>query len=823
MDKQLTKASSGISCCGDLHWGAHFCHLYETREDLVDTLVPFFTEGLRNHEQCLWVTSEPLDAVDAAAVLAERIPDLRDYLTSGQLQIVDHSEWHTKMGHLDGEALLQAWVDAEQQALAQGYNGLRATGNVTFLKSRDSWRDFERYESRVTETFAGRRLLGLCSYHLGTTNGNDVLDVLRNHQFAVARRDGQWEVIENAALKLAKDELHRTNRELEQRVAARTSELRSALATMEAQRCELEAALRMRDESQRQVQAELEDARLLQRISATLVSEEAVDALYQKLVDAAVLIMRSDFGSMQRFDSSRGDLQLLAHHGFTPEGEAFWEWVTPESGSTCALTLRRLERVVISDIAKHALDVGSDRFAPLLEGGIRAAQTTPLLSRSGEMVGAISTHWLQPHQPSERDLRLLDIVARQAADLIERNTAAAALRAQTVQLMDADRRKDEFLATLAHELRNPLAPLQTGLGVLQGGNAQATARVLPMMERQLANMVRLIDDLLDVSRVSRGMVVLKRERATLKSILDSAIETSRPLLEAANHRFTVTTPGHPVWVDADVTRLAQVISNLLNNAAKYTPPGGRVELVTEVVGNDVVIRVVDNGVGIPARMLSKIFDLFVQVEQTIDKAQGGLGLGLSLATHLVTMHGGTIEARSGGSGQGSVFIVRLPVAEAPEATILPACGVTQAQAPSARILIVDDNVDAAETLSLLLDSTGHETRVICDAEQALQAALEFRPDVAFLDLGMPRLSGFDLARLMRTEAALSDIVLVAVSGWGTEEDRSRSREAGINHHLTKPASPADIQTLLARVMRARPVRGLALVDTTEGHRRSAQS
>ena len=821
MDQQPTQVTSGISCCGHLHWGAHFCHLYETREDLIDTLVPFFAEGLRNREQCLWIASEPLDVADATAALAGQLPDLGDYLGTGQLEIVDHSEWHTRMGHLDEDSLLQAWIDAEQQALAQGYTGLRTTGDATFLKSRENWRDFERYASRVTETFAGRRLLGLCSYRLGMTGAGDVFDVVRNHPFAIARREGHWELIENATHQATKEELHQTNRELEQHVALRTAELRNALETMEAQRRELQDALRMRDETQRQLEAELEDAQLLRQVSATLVSEEAVDGLYQKLVDAAVLIMHSDFGSMQRFDTARGELQLLAHHGFTPEGEAFWAWVTPASGSTCALTLRGRERIVIPDIATYAAQHGIDRFAPLLEGGIRAAQTTPLLSRSGAFVGAISTHWTHPHQPSERELRLLDIVARQAADLIERNVAAEALRAHAAELLEADRRKDEFLATLAHELRNPLAPLQTGLAVLKSRNTEAAARVLPMMDRQLGHMVRLIDDLLDVSRVSRGVVVLKRERATVRSVLDNAIETSRPLLEASGHHFTVTTPGHPIWLDADVTRLAQVVSNLLNNAAKYTPRGGRVELVAETVDNDVAIRVIDNGVGVPVPMLAKIFDTFVQVEQNLDKAQGGLGLGLSLAKHLVAMHGGAIEARSDGPGRGSEFLVRLPVVEAPQNAVVPGHGVHQAvQAPCARVLIVDDNADAAETLALLLDSMGHDTRVVVDAERALQAVLEFGPDVVFLDLGMPRLSGFDLARQIRTEKGLADPVLVALSGWGTEEDRVRSREAGIDHHLTKPALAETIQALLARIMRAGHPGGLALVSASDGLPRS---
>jgi signal transduction histidine kinase len=248
--------------------------------------------------------------------------------------------------------------------------------------------------------------------------------------------------------------------------------------------------------------------------------------------------------------------------------------------------------------------------------------STPLLTRSGRLVGMITAHWTRPHEPQERELRLLDIAARQAADLIERNRSAQALRSQAERLMEADRYKNEFLATLAHELRNPLAPIRTGLTVLKIGKPEQAPRVLDMMERQLGHMVHLIDDLLDVSRISRGMVTLKGAQVELATVIDSAVETSRPLIAAANHRFTVTMPGNIVWLDADATRVAQIVGNLLNNAAKYTPKGGQIELVAETVDDDVVIRVTDTGISIPAVMLPKIFDLFTQVDRTNERSQG---------------------------------------------------------------------------------------------------------------------------------------------------------------------------------------------------------
>jgi signal transduction histidine kinase/ActR/RegA family two-component response regulator len=791
-------APSGISCCGDLQWGAHFCHLYKTKDDLIDTLVPFFSAGLANNEQCLWITSEPLGAEEATAALAARVPDLQDYLERGQILIVDHSEWHTRGGAMDGDSLLDAWVEAEQAALAKGFNGVRATGNASFLKCPEQWREFEQYEARVTDTFAGRRLIGLCSYHLDMVSGSELLDVVRDHQFSLARRAGEWEMIESAGARIAKQALHKANRELEQRVTDRTAELEHALATVEAQKRELESVLEMRDDGQRLLEAELADARLIHDISAALIDEGVIHDLYQKLVDAAALIMRCESADIQRYHPERDELELLAYRGFSADAAAFWKWVRADAATSCAAAMKRLERVIASDVETCEFMAGSVDLEMFRVAGLRACQSTPLLTRNGALIGVISTHWKRRHVPSERDLRLLDIIARQAADLIERNVAAEAMRAQTTQLLDADRRKDEFLATLAHELRNPLAPIRTGLDVLRVGKAEQASRVLPMMERQLGHMVRLVDDLLDVSRVSRGLVTLQRERVELKAVVDSAIETSRPLMEAAVHRLEVTLPQQSVWLNVDLTRIAQVLSNVLNNAAKYTPQGGQVCLHAELAGSEVVIRITDTGIGIASGMLPKVFELFMQVDQAIERSQGGLGVGLSLAKRLVEMHGGSIEAASDGPRRGATFSIRLPVDDVQPAVQAADAGDNGAVASDGkRVMIVDDNVDAAETLALLLDEVGYATAVVFDARTALDTALRFRPEVVFLDLGMPHLNGFDLARQLRGQPALDDVVLVALSGWGTEQDRERCRDAGIDRHLTKPALPADILGILS--------------------------
>ncbi len=367
-------------------------------------------------------------------------------------------------------------------------------------------------------------------------------------------------------------------------------------------------------------------------------------------------------------------------------------------------------------------------------------------------------------------------------------------------LQEADRRKDEFLATLAHELRNPLAPLRNGLQVMKltRGNAEAAEQSRAMMERQLGQMVRLIDDLLDVSRISRGKITLRKERVELASVVQQAVETSRPLIDAQEHRLSVSVPPEPIYVDADVTRLAQVFANLLNNAAKYTEPGGRIALRIERQGGEAVVSVRDTGVGIPGHVLPNLFQMFMQVDRSLERSQGGLGIGLSIVKRLTEMHGGSVEARSDGHGKGSEFIVRLPVVLSPSAgRRSEGDGGAAGHGARRRILVVDDNRDAAASLAMVLRLMGNETQTAHDGLEALQVAEAFRPEIVLLDIGMPKLNGYDTARRMREQPWGRNTMLIALTGWGQEEDRRRSQEAGFDTHMTKPVDPAVLEKLLA--------------------------
>lgn len=368
------------------------------------------------------------------------------------------------------------------------------------------------------------------------------------------------------------------------------------------------------------------------------------------------------------------------------------------------------------------------------------------------------------------------------------------------ELRNADRRKDEFLATLAHELRNPLAPIRNGLQVIRMAGASGTIeQARAMMERQLGQMVRLVDDLLDVSRVTTGKLTLSTARLELRAVIDAALETTRPVVEQAGHELVVTVPDEPIVVDGDLTRLAQVVSNLLTNSAKYTHRGGHVRLLVGRENGTAVVAVRDDGVGIPPAMLDRVFEMFVQVDRTLEKTTGGLGIGLSLVKGLVEMHGGTIAARSEGEGKGSEFVVRLPVASATPARSDRSDTTGEEVVPPGprRILVVDDNADAADSLGQLLELLGNEVRTAYDGEAGVAAAGVFRPAVVLCDIGMPKLNGYDAARRIRAEPWGTNMVLVALTGWGQDDDRKRTADAGFDHHLVKPVDAAALMKLLA--------------------------
>ena len=669
--------------------------------------------------------------------------------------------------------------------------------------------------------------------------------------------------------------------------------------------------------------AQVETLTRLHELAMRLGGISDLHPAMKAILDTAVEVQGAQFGLVWLEDSESGDLLVHASRGFEGEKAFLFERVPPgEKGGSAGHAFERRCRWIVEDTEA---DESFARYRDAARiAGFRAVHSTPIVTRSGALLGVLSVHFARPTWPSHRDMQVADVCARHAADAIEAARSQEALRESErlyraigesidygVWLADADgrnrytsdsflrltgltqercagqgwkeavhpadapgllahwerclrtgeqldhefrvrsaeggsrnilgrgvpvrnargsivawaginldihrlkqvenelreldQRKNEFLATLAHELRNPLAPLRNGLEVMRlaAANPATVEKARAMMERQLGQMVRLVDDLLDVSRVSRGKIELRREDVELAAVLRNALETSQPLMAERAHELVARVPPERIVVNADVTRLSQVFWNLLNNAVKYTEPGGRVELEVTPMDGEVAVSIRDNGIGIPAEMQARVFDIFTQVDRSLEKSQGGLGIGLSIAKRLVEMHGGSIAVRSAGHRMGSEFTVRLPARiEAGSGTGEAGRHAAMPRGPRHRILVADDNVDSATTLCLMLEAMGNEVRVAHDGQQTVDLAEAFRPDAILMDIGMPKLNGFDACERIRARPWAADVFIVALTGWGQDEDKSRSRAAGFDRHLVKPVEP----TMLERMIAALPPR-----------------
>ena len=441
-------------------------------------------------------------------------------------------------------------------------------------------------------------------------------------------------------------------------------------------------------------------------------------------------------------------------------------------------------------------------YRELQEKGYVRYEHLPLESRSGQKVEVefVSNVYAEnEHQVVQCNVR----------DITERSRLQRLTQEQAAALADLDRRKDEFLAMLSHELRNPLAPilnaalllrLHSNRNRLQGIENPILQQSAAIIERQVGQLARIVDELLEVSRITTGRIQLHREPIALGVVVENSVATVRSLIEQRKHELTVSVPTPAIWLNADAARLEQVVVNLLTNAAKYTDPGGHIWLTVQQEGEEAVLRLRDTGVGIAAEILPRIFDLFTQAERSLDRSQGGLGIGLALVQRLVEMHGGTVSASSV-LGQGSEFVVRLPVvspSESPQPEIPPTEKAERA-VPALRVLVVDDNVDTVTTLALLVTESGHDVRTAYDGSAVLEAALDYRPNLVLLDIGLPGLNGLEVAKQLRQQPMLKNIVIVAMTGYGQESDRKRSQEAGFDYHLVKPGDFGKVLQLLATV------------------------
>lgn len=562
-------------------------------------------------------------------------------------------------------------------------------------------------------------------------------------------------------------------------------------------------------ESQAELTAELDGAKLLQSVSLVFSNEENIQVLYDKIVDAAAGIMHSQAASLQVFYPEHGiggGLKLLAYKGLDQKSADAWEWVDITAGTPCATAWRTGHRVLVKDVETCDFMISSGSGVAFLQAGFHATQATPLYSRMGKLLGMISTHWHRQFAPSEQQLRLLDVLARQAADLIERRQAEAVLRenrertlALNRELEEADRNKNEFLSALSHELRNPLAAISVGLQLIDNAHhAGETGFVMEIMKRQMNQLCRLVDDLLDFTRIRCNKIQLKQEKVELNNLARLTGEDARQLFERKGIKLCICTDGEPLCLYADPVRLKQIIGNLLHNSLKFTDEGGKTELSVYREEKDAVICVRDNGIGIKQEMLSIVFDPFTQADNSLDRSNGGLGLGLSIVRSIARLHGGSATAFSEGLGKGSSVLIRLPLPNSEAMGEEPSRPCNGTAGPL-KILLIENNRDYSDLLCSMLEKEGHLCISVYDGAQGMEKAREFLPDAIFCDIGLPVMDGFEVARRLRSEPVMKNTFLIALTGYAGQRDVQTALEAGFHMHLSKPADLAAIRNAIHTV------------------------
>jgi signal transduction histidine kinase len=613
---------SGISAVGSIPWGTHLCHFYRSAEDLADVLVPYFIAGLRNHEKCLWLASAPLDAAQARERLVQASPDAERCLQDGQLEIADDT-WYARGERSTLDSTLRGWFERERQARQAGFRGLRLTGNTSWLQSED-WSAFCAYEAKVERAFHRRNIVALCSYPLPLRSSSDLVDVLRNHHVALVHRSGAIDALRTTTATLsALEHSHPSTRESMARCLPSPGPGPGPDGT---------AAIPSR--------ADALFARL-HAVSSTLLEASSLPDIARLVESDIRQAVRADHARLAIVEDGSMGLCIVSAHGDLDESRA--------AGAGSAL--------------QHAFQTDHPLFLPsqaaiaqTLPGhptSFGALAAIPIATR-GTVLGAMELGFRSPKALSPVEKGFLDDAARHVAVTVERVLLAEALRRE-------DRRKDEFLAVLAHELRNPLAPILMALEIMRMHGIDAIEKPRRTIERQTIHLSRLVDDLLDVSRIRQGKVELRVEEVELAGVLARAIEIASPLIDERKHTLTVdgaATAGMLIW--ADPTRLSQAIANVLMNAAKYADPCGRIEVTCVRTEDMIDLRVRDSGIGIPEGMLRRIFEPFVQGPRSNGRAVGGLGLGLTLVKTLMEFHGGGVHVSSEGPGKGSTFTLRIP-------------------------------------------------------------------------------------------------------------------------------------------------------------------
>ncbi len=545
--------------------------------------------------------------------------------------------------------------------------------------------------------------------------------------------------------------------------------------------------------------AELNTMTRLRSIATRFVQEADASSVLLEIIDAAISITNADKGNIQLFDEELGALKIVAARGFAqPFLDHFALCLMGKAA--CGVGLKSNKRVIVEDITQSPIFVGTPDLQPLLDEDVRAVQSTPLKSRSGKMLGMLSTHYRKTHIPEAQDLQMLDLLARLSADIMERGHWIQERATLIEKLREADLRKDNFLALLSHELRNPLASISNNIFLLScvPAGSSSTKRIQGTINRQLKQITRLVDDLLDVMRISQNKIQLQRQYIDINELVCRTIEDNSSVFECLNISLQTHFADKPVMVNVDPIRIAQVVDNLLQNAAKFSISGGttQISVFLEEKGQQAVIQVIDDGVGIEPDLIEHLFNPFMQADRTLDRCKGGLGLGLALVKNLVELHDGHVNVTSAGPKKGATFIIKLPLDNAIDDVIMKTDAEKITSTTPRSVLIIDDNIDVANSLLMVLETFGHIVYTSYSALEGIQKAQTIKPDFVLCDIGLPIIDGYQVAKILKANENLRSTYLIAFSGYASPKDIEMSHAAGFDWHLAKPANLTVLKQLL---------------------------
>lgn len=819
---------SGIAEIVEIPWGTHFCHFHASADDLGEVFAPFLVAGLERGEEALWVTSPPLGVEEAWAAMARRVPGIDGHRKERRLEVVAPVDGFPAGRGCDPERFAADLARRLDGTLARGCAGLRLAVDTTWL-GRATGRRFTDYEAAIGRLVGQNHLLALCSHPLERCGGAEMAAILDAHAFALIRRGDSLKVMDISDRRRARQSTGKELRESAVRfrlVFDRMTEgfaLHEILTDEHGRPCdfrflevnrgfERQTGLRREAIVGRRVLEVLPDYERQQIEAFGEVALTGIPATFERYEASLRRWYRT---SAFRTEPRRFGVVLLDITEEKRVEDALRESAARLNKAEGIAHLGSWEldlvenRLTWSDEAFRIFGLEPQDFGATYETFLQAIHPDDRASLDAAYTDSIRKHrdsYEVQHRivrPSTGEVRVVHEKCEHVRDAAGRTVRSVGMvhditeqvRAKEA-LLEADRRRSEFLAVLSHELRNPLAPIRNSLFVLgrapPGG--ELAQRATAVIDRQVTHLIRLVDDLLDLTRICRGKFRLHRERLELSGLVQRTLEDHRAAFAVNGVLVESRLAAEPMWLTGDPTRIAQAFGNLLGNAAKFTPRGGRVAISLDREGETAVLRTRDDGVGIAPEVFDHLFEPFSQAARTLDRSRGGLGLGLSLVKVLVELHGGSVRASSDGPGRGAEFTVRLPLGVAPE--VMPPPDETEAARPR-RVLVVEDNVDAADSLKEALELLGHEVRVAYDGTEGLTVARGFRPEVVLCDIGLPSMDGYQVARLFQADQVLRETVLVALTGYAQPEDRRRATEAGFAFHLAKPLSIEDLERVLA--------------------------